>query len=260
MSEYTHRPDYGAEHLKATAGRNTFGATFLSCFLITALFLTPKIIEWFQKEEASKVVKVKAKKVVDYAELSAPPPIDLEKVEAEKVKPKVKVKIVKFLQPVAKKDEEVPEEEFVPTMEEMQSSQIGTFDQEGIDSIMMSQNEELELDLNPEPESEPFTYVEVMPEFKGGEQALLSYLAANISYPEFAKDAGLEGTVYIRFVIEADGSITQVEVIRGVHPQLDKEAVSVIADMPKWKPGQQNGQYVRVSYTIPVRFRLKERM
>lgn len=259
MSETTHRPPYGAEHLKALASKHTLAAAVFSSLLITFLFLIPIIQKWLNEEESSSVAKVKAKKVINYAELSAPPPIDLEKVEPEKPKPKIKVKTVKFLQPVAKKDEEVADEEIVPSMDEMETTQIGTFDQDGVDSIMIGQDDLMEIEVNPAPAAEPYTYVQIMPEFIGGEQELMNYLSENTSYPEIAKDADVEGTVYIGFVIEPDGSITNAKLLRGVHPQLDKEALSVISNMPKWKPGQQNGLYVRVSYTIPFRFYLDKR-
>lgn len=249
---------YGAEYLKAKAFKFTFSATAIACLLVVSFFLLPKIQAWLDKEEEATVVKVKAKKVINYAELSAPPPIDLKQAKPPPKKVDVKIKTVKFLQPVAKKDEEVPDEELVPTMDEMEQTQIGTIDQEGVDSIVFHQEEAVEVEYNPEAEMEPYSFVQKMPEFFGGTEALINYLSENISYPAIAKDAGIEGTVYINFVVEPDGTISNEKVLRSVHPSVDEEALKVIAQMPKWQAGEQNGQFVRVSFTIPVRFYLTE--
>ncbi len=250
---------YGAEYLKAKAVHFTFIAITVSCTLVLGMFLIPKIQKWLSKEEESTVVKVQAKKVINYAELSAPPPIDLEQAKPPPKKVDVKIKTVKFLQPVAKKDEEVPDEELIPTMDEMEHTQIGAKDQEGVDSIVFHQEEAVEVEYHPEAEMEPYSFVQKMPEFFGGSKALIKYLSENISYPAIAKDAGIEGTVYINFVVEPDGTISNEKVLRSVHPSIDKEALKVIAQMPKWQAGEQNGQFVRVSFTIPVRFYLKDK-
>ncbi len=102
-----------------------------------------------------------------------------------------------------------------------------------------------------------FTVVEKMPEFPGGQGALLQYLAKSIKYPVIAQENGIQGRVSCSFVVNKDGSIVDAEVIRGVDPSLDKEALRVINSMPKWKPGEQRGKPVRVKYTVPVTFRLQ---
>ena len=96
--------------------------------------------------------------------------------------------------------------------------------------------------------------VQEMPVFPGN---LNTWIYNNIRYPETAKEKKLEGKVYVRFVIEKDGAVSNVKIIRGVSPELDNEAKAVIASMPKWEPGKQNGSPVRVSYTVPVYFALK---
>lgn len=99
--------------------------------------------------------------------------------------------------------------------------------------------------------------VEEMPEFPGGQAALAVYLRNNLQYPPLASDTGISGKVYVQFVVNKDGSITDVQVTRGVDASLDKEAVRVVANMPKWKPGKQGGKPVRVSYSLPVNFILQ---
>ena len=102
-----------------------------------------------------------------------------------------------------------------------------------------------------------FTVVEEMPEFPGGMNELLKYLAKSIKYPVIAQENGIQGRVICAFVVNRDGSIVDAEVLRGVDPSLDKEALRVINAMPKWKPGKQRGKPVRVKYTVPVTFRLQ---
>jgi protein TonB len=102
-----------------------------------------------------------------------------------------------------------------------------------------------------------FTVVESMPEFKGGMQQLYEYLGNNIKYPVMAKESGIQGKVYVTFVVERDGSITDVRVLRGIGGGCDEEAVRVVQSMPNWTPGMQRGKPVRVQYNLPVRFTLQ---
>ncbi|HOO83894.1 MAG TPA: M56 family metallopeptidase [Prolixibacteraceae bacterium] len=102
-----------------------------------------------------------------------------------------------------------------------------------------------------------FIIVEEMPEYEGGEAALRQFLADNIKYPEAASENGIQGRVYIQFVVEKDGTCGRAKVVRGVDPSLDAEALRVVNTMPKWQPGKQRGQNVAVAYTIPVNFQLQ---
>ena len=102
-----------------------------------------------------------------------------------------------------------------------------------------------------------FEVVEQMPEFPGGQASLLKYLATRIKYPAIAQENGIQGRVSCSFVVDTDGSLKNIEVIRGIDPSLDREAVRVIREMPKWNPGVQNNMAVAVKYTVPVTFRLQ---
>lgn len=103
-------------------------------------------------------------------------------------------------------------------------------------------------------EAEIFVVVEDMPQFPGGN--VQRWISKNVKYPILAQENGIQGKVFIQFVIEKDGSITDVKVMRGVDASLDKEAIRVVKSMPKWKPGKQRGKPVRVSYTLPINFQL----
>ena len=100
--------------------------------------------------------------------------------------------------------------------------------------------------------------VEQKPVFPGGQKALMEFLKSNLVYPKAARDSSIQGRVIVKFTVEKDGSITDVEVVRGVHPALDEEAVRVVSMMPKWKPGTQMGDTVRTKFTLPVLFKINQ--
>lgn len=102
-----------------------------------------------------------------------------------------------------------------------------------------------------------FTVVEEMPKFPGGDGELLKFIAKSIKYPVIAQENGIQGRVTCAFVVNRDGTVVDAEVLRGVDPSLDKEALRVIGTMPKWTPGKQRGKAVRVKYTVPITFRLQ---
>ena len=104
---------------------------------------------------------------------------------------------------------------------------------------------------------EVYFTVEEMPEFEGGDLALKKFIVENVKYPEQAKINGIQGRVFIQFVVNQKGEIEQVKVVRGVDAALDAEAIRVISLLPKWKPGKQSGKPVRVSFTVPINFELK---
>jgi len=105
--------------------------------------------------------------------------------------------------------------------------------------------------------AEVFFIVEDMPEFPGGEAALRAYIANSIKYPVIAQENGIQGKVYVTFVVGKDGSVSNATIARGVDPSIDKEALRVVNSLPKWKPGKQRGKAVNVSYTVPINFVLQ---
>ena len=110
----------------------------------------------------------------------------------------------------------------------------------------------------PDDNEPPFKVVEQDPEYPGGDEARMSFLRSNLKYPQMARETGIQGTVYVGFIVEKDGSITQVTILRGIGGGCDEEAIRVAKMMPKWKPGKQRGKEVRVSYSMPIKFTLKD--
>jgi periplasmic protein TonB len=101
-----------------------------------------------------------------------------------------------------------------------------------------------------------FVAVEQMPEFPGGNRVLFEYLSKNVKYPRLAQEIGIRGTVYVSFVVEPDGSISNVKVLRGIGGGCDEEALRLFSNMPRWQPGMQSGRPVRVSFSASITFRL----
>lgn len=108
-----------------------------------------------------------------------------------------------------------------------------------------------------EDESQIFVFVEEYPEFPNGEENLYKYLGSNIKYPHEALENGIQGTVVVKFVVEKDGSISNVKAVRKIGGGCDEEAVRVVKRMPRWKPGKQSGKPVRTEFTLPIQFKLK---
>ncbi len=112
-------------------------------------------------------------------------------------------------------------------------------------------------DEDDESKAEVFVIVEDMPEFPGGELALRKWIADNVKYPVIAAENGIQGKVYVQFVVDRNGGISNARIARGVDPSLDQEALRVVNNLPKWRPGMQRGKPVRVSYTVPINFQLQ---
>ena len=138
---------------------------------------------------------------------------------------------------------------------ETESIEINTEDDKETEVVIAAP---VEAPVEEEEEEVVFVVVESMPEFPGGQQALFKYLAENVKYPVIAQENGIQGRVICQFLVNKDGKIVDVEVVRsGGDPSLDKEAVRVIKSMPNWKAGKQRGKAVRVKYTLPVNFKLQ---
>ena len=262
--------EYGAYQLrKGTSGRNI--KSLLILVIAAALvggFLAWKVIEQKQAEEQQAYMEA-----MELAKLQEQAKKE-EKKKPEKVQPKIEAKkeipvareTQKFTAPVIKKDELVKEENQVKQMDKLDDKvAVGTENKEGVKdrTVEAVRNDIAVAPPPPPPAPKPevatkvFDVVEEMPSFPGGQGALMSYLASNIKYPVVAQENGVQGRVIVSFVVERDGSISDVRVARSVDPSLDREAQRVVKSMPRWKPGKQNGSAVRVKYTVPVVFRLQ---
>ena len=261
--------EYGAYQLrKGTSGRNI--KALLILVIAAALvggFLAWKVIEQKQAEEQQAYME--AMKLAELQQQAKK-----EEKKKEPVKPKIEPKkeipvareTQKFTAPGIKKDELVKEENQVKQMDKLDEKvAVGTENKEGTkDRLAEAVRSDIAVAAPPPPpapkpevSNKVFDVVEEMPHFPGGAAALQAFLSSNTKYPVVAQENGVQGRVIVSFVVERDGSITDVRVVRSVDPSLDREASRVVRSMPRWSPGKQNGSAVRVKYTVPVVFRLQ---
>ena len=254
---------YGAYQLRKTTGSRNVKALismFVGFAIIAAIVIAKVQIENAIARSVAVEADVELSKLAEKkeAKVEKKEQPKVEKVEVEKVKSSVK-----FTAPEIKKDSEVKPEEELKSQEDLNKTNtaIGAFDVKGNDESAGEVLKAKEVIAQPEPpkqeETKVFDVVEEMPSFPGGPGALMSFLSSNIKYPVVAEENGIQGRVIVAFVVERDGSITDVRVVKSVDQSLDKEAVRVVKSMPHWIPGKQNGSAVRVKYTVPVTFRLQ---
>lgn len=255
---------YGAYRLrKSTTKRNILAMVAVVLLLIVAFIILT--VKNFVDEQRAKVAMTQVAELTNYKQPEKKAEVKQKKVEVEPERVVERVKSsIKFTAPVIKKDEEVKPDEELKTQDELMSTKtaIGTFDVKGNDDANGEIIKAKEAIAEPEPpkheeENKVFDIVEQQPLFPGGPAALMKYLSENTKYPVVAQENGVQGRVTVQFVVEKDGSISDVHVLRGVDPSLDKEAVRVVKSMPRWTPGKQNGITVRVNYRVPVLFRLQ---
>ena len=249
---YTLRKSSPKRHLVAFLGVGTVAVlTFLSASLINMYNQNRKKELMTEVAQMSNINMKKAEVPKENIEkqFKAPPPPELKSS-------------MKFTAPIIKKDEEVKEENEVKSQEEITESKVaisvadvkGTNEETGVDIATLQEHKVIVAEEEPE---KVFEVVEQPPSFPGGDAALMEYLNNNISYPAIAQENSIQGKVTCSFVVGKDGSIQDVRVERSVDASLDKEAVRVIKSMPKWIPGRQGGNAVKVKYYLPVSFRLQ---
>ena len=256
---------YGAYALRQdTSKRNLFAmlALFAGLIAIVATFLIVNVAsEAIARAQAEHETEVTLEQIEEEVEEQEEEEIVYELEELEQlVAEETVMNSEKF---TAYEMEDDAPEQVTKTQDEVAQSDvaIGAIDyDQGSDEAehVLKVNEKVVDEVPPAvEETKVFDVVEQMPQYKGGDQALMDYLNKSIKYPVIAEENGIQGRVVCTFVVERDGSITDVKVVRSVDPSLDKEAVRVLKAMPKWIPGKQNGSAVRVKFTLPVTFKLQ---
>lgn len=253
---------YGAYKLrKGTGKRNLWSLliVLIAAVVIFSAIAIKNVIQANQRVAVTTGVELSQIQTKKQPNVEKKTPVKIEQPkQVERVKSSIK-----FTAPVIKKDEDVKPEEEMQNQDDLQKSKtaIGALNVQGNDEIggtVLKIQEEI---AQPEPpkeeENKVFDVVEEQPSFPGGQGALMQWLSDNIKYPVIAAENGVQGRVIVQFVVSKTGSISDVKVVRGVDPSLDREAVRVVSQMPKWTPGRQNGTTVNVRYTLPVTFRLQ---
>ena len=247
---YVHRDESSDRHLKAVI--------IITVIALCLIFL-PKIIKSVVTAKDDVIQDSEVTMVNLNLEDQVPEENQIKQIEVPPP-PELKATIA-FTPPVVTKDENIRDEELMLTQQELTDNKadisVATIDgvtEGGIDIADLKDHQV----VTEEPKKpEIFDHVEVMPSFPGGEQALMKWLGDNLSYPTVASEQGIQGRVYMKFVVTADGSIGEVIVVKGLEPSCDREAKRVIQKMPKWIPGRQNGNPVFVYYSLPILFRLQ---
>ncbi|WP_085535035.1 energy transducer TonB [Massilibacteroides vaginae] len=185
-------------------------------------------------EGISDIIAEEEIEITRVEEIQAPPP------------PPPPAQVVTEVLNVVEDDVDLNQQEILSSEDTQREAQVQTY----VAPVAVVEDEE-------ESAQQIFTVVEEMPKFPGGEAKLLEFINKGIKYPVIAQENGIQGRVICSFVVNRDGTVVDAEVVRGVDPSLDKEALRVINTMPKWTPGKQRGKPVRVKYTVPITFRLQ---
>jgi protein TonB len=247
---------YGAYELRKENPRNTNKALIIGVAAFVLLISFKTILNAIEGFIPKADEKVRVTEVV----LPPPPVNEQQKPPPPPPEPpKPKVDQVRFPPPVVKPDNQVQEKD-PPTVKELEVADPGQKDQKGdpnadikIDEPVGNSDVKQVVEENP---NQIFTAVEQSPAFPGGDAKFGAYLSKNIRYPAIARENNVQGRVVLTFVVERDGSLTDIKVLRGLGSGTDEEAVRVLKASPRWKPGIQNGRPVRVQYSIPVSFTL----
>ncbi len=255
--------NYGAYTLrKNSPKRHTF--SFLVVMLFTLLVIAGSIaISKYNKLREERLASIEVSQMTDI--IFDEPEIPEENVaKTYEAPPPVELKsTIQFTAPVIKKDEEVPDESLMKSQDDLVKSDVqisiadvkGTNEETGIDIATLIEHKVI---VEEEKKEEKiFDIVEQAPSFPGGEAEMYKWLSSNINYPVVAQENNIQGRVVCQFVVGRNGEIEDVKVVRGVDSSLDKEAIRVISAMPKWIPGRQGGNAVKVRYTLPVQFKLQ---
>ena len=253
---------YGAYRLRQTSSKRHIAAFIVVLILMALVVIIPSLVgainELRKGEDLGPMDDVTALSNIPIEEQLPEENI----VRQEQAPPPPPLKsTVKFTPPVIAKDEDVKEEDEMKAVSEVLDTKLqvsmmdvkGTDDKFGVDIAELKEHKVI---VEEKPQDKPFTTVEQMPTFPGGEGELNAYISKNLKYPVTAQENGIQGRVTIRFVVTASGEISDVKVMRGIDPACDKEAVRVVKTMPKWVPGKQNGRNVAVYFTLPIVFRL----
>jgi protein TonB len=238
--------EYGAYKLRKKYNRTVLIALTIGTIILATVVITPyinaKALE-NSKKRAERQVEIKMENLDTPNEVVAPPP-------PPPPPPADVVQQQKYVPPVV-----------VDSIRPEDMKQLMTADQaqtevknEEVVEVVAEVKEEVQEE---DPEATPFVVVEEMPSFPGGDTELLKYIAEHTTYPEVAKENNIQGRVIVRFCVTSKGGVSQVSILKGVDPELDKEAIRVVNTLPPFKPGKQGGKPVPVWYMVPITFTLK---
>ena len=247
---FEHRnKEYGAYELRKRYNKHMNTAFIIAISVFVISVSVPAIMDFLDT-----LVPIEADTNVELTLVDAPPlDKDVPPPPPPPDPPPPVQETIKFTPPVVT-EEPIDEKDIPPPQDEIKV-QVGTETKEGTGDIELPTDGDGKDEI--EAPQQIFTIVEQMPEFPGGEEELFKYLGKNIKYPSMARENGITGTVYVTFVVEGNGEISDVKKLRGIGGGCDEEAMRVVKAMPSWKAGKQNGKSVRVQYNLPIKFTLR---
>lgn len=243
---FEHRnKEYGAYQLRKKYNRVVLISTLIGIFVLSTMIIVPylqaKSAAAHKMRDANDVIAEMANDLQKEEVAPPPPPPPPPPTEQQTV--------VKYVAPVVVDSVKVEDQSKLLISDE----QIETTVNKDVVEVV----EKVQEEVQEKEEQQVFVVVEEMPEFPGGELALRTFIGKAIVYPTVAQENGIQGKVFVTFVVNKDGSVSNAKIARGVDPSLDAEALRVVSTLPKWKPGKQRGVPVRVSYTVPISFKLQ---
>jgi protein TonB len=243
--------DYGAYFIRRIYSKNVVVAWILMLLFMGFVFAYPSIAEFFRSRGPKEDMKQLKQTVVT---LDQPPPITPNQPPPPRLEIPPPVKTLKYVAPKVTAKEVVEEE--IPTIEEIKKTEVSTETTEGPETVVFEEPVKEVVDNGDD--NKIYTVVEQQPEFPGGYEAMMKFIQKNMKYPPQARRMGTEGRVFVGFVVNTDGKITDVQTVKGISMDCDKEAARVVQMMPPWKAGKQNGRPVRVRFVLPVNFKLAD--
>ncbi|NDV69723.1 energy transducer TonB [Dysgonomonas sp. 25] len=254
---------YGAYHLRQTSDKRYVVAYIAVIIFVILLAVVPRLISAVSElANRNRVENIDEDFALSKVEMDQQVPEEnIVKEEVAPPPPPLK-STIKFTPPVIKKDEEVAEDKEMKAVSEVLETKLqvsmadvkGTDEKFGVDIATLKDHKVV---MQEKPQEKPFTTVEQMPTFPGGEGEMNKFIRNNLKYPISAQENSIQGRVTVRFVVTASGEISDVRVLKGIDPACDREAVRVVKSMPKWIPGKQNGRQVAVYFTLPIVFKLQ---
>lgn len=254
--------DYGAYSLRKNYSRYLTKASLIGIGIFGGALLAAWSFNKFggSDQEELQSVEIDLSKLKEEKQEEKKPDIPPPPLEPEP--PKQEIAQIKFIPPEPKADDEVKNEEPPPKVEEVENKVISNINKEGAETEEVAAapppvEAPKPAEIEQPREDEIFTTVEQQPEFPGGQREMYAFIGKNLKYPSQAQRANVSGRVFAKFVVERDGRIGDVQILKGIGFGCDEEAQRVIKSMPKWNPGKQNGRSVRVFFTMPINFQLE---
>lgn len=236
--------EYGAYQIRKKYNRVVLISTLIGVFILCLIVIVPYIRASNQAKQKARDAREVIAEMANNLQQDVPPP-----PPPPPPPPASQQAVVKYVAPVVVDSIKVEDQSKLMISDEQVTA---TVNKEVVEVVEQKQEEVQEKE-----EQQVFVVVEEMPEFPGGELALRTFIGKAIVYPTVAQENGIQGKVFVTFVVNKDGSVSNAKIARGVDASLDAEALRVVSTLPRWKPGKQRGVPVRVSYTVPISFKLQ---